>query len=369
MSIREKAFRIVISGGGTGGHIYPAIAIAQELRETFPKAQILFVGARSRMEMQKVPLYGFKIVGLPISGLRRGSFWSCIPLLIKVIYAILCYAGIALKFRPHLVIGTGGYAAFIPSIFGAISPRTKTLILEINAYAGLTNKILSRWVDVVCVAHSGMKSFFPVQKVRITGVPLRRKRHQDVLHKNDLNRIFGLDPSKKTVFLTGGSLGSSKMNEVMAASLDDVLRKGWQIIWQTGHIYHKKYQILHAPGVWVKDYIEDMDQVYALCDVVISRAGAGAIAEISRAAKPAVFIPSPNVTENHQFKNAHYLVERQAALMIEESDLSPQKLMFSLESILEDAAKMKNLAAQIFRSVPRGGVKNVIREIETLLEP
>ena len=369
MAVKPKnKRRIVLSGGGTGGHIYPAISIAEQIRKELPEAEILFVGAKSKMEMQKVPLSGFKIIGLPIAGFQRGKIWANRFLGFKVLYSLSIYLWMAIRFRPQVVIGTGGYASLIPLAVSSLFPKTKTLILELNAHAGLANRLLAKRVDLICVSHLGMEKFFPAQKVRMTGVPVRSGICSKKENAEAIFEKFGLQTNRKTIFLVGGSLGAKKMNETIATCKEQIIAKGWQLIWQTGVQHHTSYRNLERAEIKIKDFIDDMQGVLSICDVVISRAGASITSEISAAAKASILIPSPHVAENHQLKNAQYLSQRGAALLIEEQDLTSESLLFHLSSILDNPKKQESLSQKIAHCIPREGAKNVLGEISHWLK-
>ncbi|MGB3591603.1 MAG: undecaprenyldiphospho-muramoylpentapeptide beta-N-acetylglucosaminyltransferase [Nonlabens sp.] len=314
-----KPYNIIISGGGTGGHIYPAIAIANECRKRWNDCNILFVGAADRMEMQKVPAAGYQIKGLWISGLQRNLSLKNLAFPLKLIKSLFDARKIVKQFSPDVAIGTGGYASG-PLLFAASSKQIPTLIQEQNSYPGVTNKLLGKKADIICVASEGMDQFFSKAKIRFTGNPVR----QDILAVDELReeslKYFDLDPKRRTLLVLGGSLGAKRINELIDEELEN-LSADVQVLWQCGKSYYSKFKQLASDGVQVLEYIERMDLAYAAADYIISRAGAGSISELCIVGKPSILIPSPHVAENHQVKNAERIAQQDAALMIEEDNL------------------------------------------------
>ena len=314
--------RVIISGGGTGGHIFPAIAIANALKRIEPETAILFVGAEGRMEMEKVPAAGYEIIGLDIQGFQRKSLWKNLFLPYKLIKSILRARRIIKEFNPDVAVGVGGYASG-PLLFAAGQMNVPYLIQEQNSYAGITNKWLGKNAEVISVAFAGMDKFFPADKIILTGNPIRKETVQIENKREEALNFFGFSGDKKTILLTGGSLGASTLNKSLLAGMDSIVAADVQLIWQTGRYYYS--EIKERVGnkyngqVKVLEFLQRMDLAYAAADVIISRAGAGTIAELCVIKKPVVLVPSPNVAEDHQTKNALALVENGAALMVADS--------------------------------------------------
>lgn len=338
----------MISGGGTGGHIYPAISIAQSLQDLLADVDILFVGARGKMEMKKVPQAGFEIVGLWISGLQRSLSLQNLMFPFKLISSILKSFKLIRTFKPDAVIGVGGYASG-PLLYAAARKKIPTLIQEQNSYAGLTNKWLSRRVDTICVAHGGMEKYFPAEKLVVTGNPVRKTILLPSDKKAEAYEFFGLDASKKTLLIVGGSLGARSVNEFILDSYDRLADSGYQVIWQTGGYYYEemKQRISKpVPNILIKDFVMEMHYAYAVADVVISRAGALSIAELMLTGKPSILVPSPNVAEDHQTINARALVDRGAAVLVKDSE-GKNDLMDTAFALIEDEAQKQELSKNI----------------------
>jgi UDP-N-acetylglucosamine--N-acetylmuramyl-(pentapeptide) pyrophosphoryl-undecaprenol N-acetylglucosamine transferase len=314
----NRKLKIIISGGGTGGHIYPAVAVAQELQRRMPDVDILFVGANDRMEMEKVPKAGYKIIGLWISGLQRSMSLKNLLFPVKVVSAVSKSLGILNDFKPDAAIGFGGYASGA-MLWAATMKKIPTVIHEQNSYAGITNKILKNRVDTICVAYDKMDRFFPEQKIVKVGNPIRKDLMNINGKRNDAIRFFGLDPNKKTILIIGGSLGARTINESIYGGLDKLNAANLQVIWQTGKSFTKA-EPLTSETIKPHVFIYDMDMAYAAADVVVSRAGALSIAEMAQVQKPAILVPSPNVAEDHQTKNAMALVNSEAALLVRDSE-------------------------------------------------
>ena len=314
------AKRWIISGGGTGGHIYPAIALAKAIQRQDAQAQILFVGAEGRMEMEKVPHAGYTIIGLPIAGIQRKLDWRNFLLPIKVIKSLWKARQVVKEFQPDAVVGVGGYASG-PLLWMASRMGIPTYLQEQNSFAGLTNKWLSKKATKIFVAYPNMHRFFPSQKIIITGNPIRFEWSQDRFSKSDALSHFGLQEGKPTLLMVGGSLGARAMNQVMEIHLETLLGKGYQVIWQTGKNYTPQPKWRSREGLWIGAFITEMHQAYAAADAIISRAGAMSISELSLIGKPTAFVPSPYVSEDHQTHNAMALVNDGAALLIKESEL------------------------------------------------
>lgn len=358
--------RFIISGGGTGGHIYPAIAIANELKLRFPESEILFVGAKDKMEMQKVPQAGYPIEGLWISGIQRKITWSNLMFPIKFVSSLLKSRKIIKRFKPDVVIGTGGFAS------GAVVKVAQqmglpTLIQEQNSYPGITNKMLSAQARAICVAYEGLDKFFPKDKIVFTGNPVR----QDLLDVNnrrqDALQHFGLDPNKKTLLVLGGSLGARRINQLIKSELDNTLQQNIQLIWQCGKLYHDEYQKYNqSTQVQVLPFIDRMDLAYAAADLIISRAGASSVSELSIVGKPTIFIPSPNVAEDHQTKNAQAIADKNGAVLIKESALDEQFASQFLQLVNEDEWSEK-LSKNIKKLAKPNATKDIVDQVVGML--
>jgi len=337
--------KIIIAGGGTGGHIFPAVAIANALRRMQPAIEILFVGAKGKMEMEKVPQAGYKIIGLDIVGFNRSSLIKNIGLPFKIIKSFFQARKIMSEFRPDAVVGVGGYASF-PMLQLAQQKKIPTVIQEQNSFAGKTNMILGKRAKKVCVAYEGMEKFFPKEKIVITGNPVRAAISRSIVSKGEGLRFFQLAEGKKTVFVVGGSLGAKSINEAVDAHLDELLNAGLQLIWQTGKLYlgRARDRVAGKPGIWVNDFITKMEDAYAAADIVISRAGAIAIAELCVMKKPVLFVPFPYAAEDHQTVNAMSLVNKSAALIVKDSEAKDKVIPMIIELAKEEAkqSELKN---------------------------
>ena len=358
-------YRFILSGGGTGGHIYPAIAIANELKERYPKADFLFVGAKDRMEMEKVPQAGYKIEGLWISGLHRKLTLKNIMFPFKLISSLFKAGKIVTRFKPHVVIGTGGFASG-PLLRIASGRGIPCVLQEQNSYAGITNKLLRNKVSKICVAYDGMEAFFPAGKIVKTGNPVRSDLLQLGENKNEAADFFGLDMNKATLLVLGGSLGARRINQLIGQHLPYFDSIGMQVIWQCGRLYIEEYKKYHSNTIKVFDFLNRMDYAYAACDFVISRAGASSVSELCIVGKPVLFIPSPNVAEDHQTKNAMALVQEGAAIMVKEKDLESD---FEREfaALVQSRSKQKELASNIKKLAMPNATKVIVDEIEKLL--
>ena len=320
-----KETRIIISGGGTGGHIFPAVSIANAIKELRPDAKILFVGAEGRMEMQRVPDAGYRIIGLPIAGFDRKHLWKNVPVLFKLLRSQWKARSIIKEFNPQVAVGVGGYASG-PTLKTAGMMGIPTLIQEQNSYAGVTNKLLAQKAHRICVAYDGMEKFFPADKIIMTGNPVRQNLTKEMPSKEDALRSFQLQPDKKTILIVGGSLGAGTINQTLTAGLKTIQEHpDVQFIWQTGKYYFEnvKKAVESAgklPKLHVTDFIKDMAAAYAAADLVISRAGAGSISEFCLLHKPVILVPSPNVAEDHQTQNALALVNKQAAIYVKDCE-------------------------------------------------
>ena len=333
-----KRLKVIISGGGTGGHIFPALALAKAIERQERNVDFLFVGAKDRMEMEKVPNEGYNIIGLWISGLQRGFDKRNLLFPFKVLHSIWKARRIIKNFKPDLVIGTGGYAS-APLIYVAAKRGIPSLIQEQNSYPGITNRILARYVRKICVAYDDMDRFFPLEKMIVTGNPIREDIIGSEKKREDGQQLFEVDKSKPTVLVIGGSLGALTINNAIAQNIYKLKDIGINLIWQTGISYENQAQRciadLNIRGMNAYTFIKDMDKAYATADVIISRAGAISISELCCVGKPLILIPSPNVAENHQYKNAQSLVNKNAALLVED-DKANCKLVITLEELLQD---------------------------------
>jgi UDP-N-acetylglucosamine--N-acetylmuramyl-(pentapeptide) pyrophosphoryl-undecaprenol N-acetylglucosamine transferase len=345
----EKQLKIIISGGGTGGHIYPAVSIANALQQKVENIELLFVGAEGRMEMEKVPAAGYKTVGLPVVGLQRRLTWKNLLLPFKL-YKSLKLAGKILKdFRPDVVVGVGGYASG-PVLRKASKLSIPALIQEQNSYAGITNKLLAKKANKICVAYEGMNRFFPKEKIILTGNPVRQDLSSIHSLKGEALNFFKLDTTKKTILVLGGSLGARTLNESITQGFDRIEESNYQLLWQTGKNYGDTAKQLvvdkASKNVKAHDFIYRMNYAYAAADVVISRAGAGTISELCVVGKPCILVPSPNVSEDHQTKNAQALVNKNAAIMVADND-ARANLLNTAFSLIENEQQITTLSTNI----------------------
>ena len=360
--------RIIIAGGGTGGHIFPAIAIANALKRKDGSTEILFVGAKGKMEMEKVPQAGYKIIGLDIAGFNRSSLIKNIGLPFKIIKSYFQARRIMSEFKPDAVVGVGGYASF-PMLQLAQQRNVPTVIQEQNSFAGKTNMILGKSAHRICVAYEGMEKFFPKEKIVMTGNPVRAAISQSAVSKSEGLRFFQLAEGKKTVFVVGGSLGAKAINEAVDAHLDELLNAGLQLIWQTGKPYLAKARdrVAGKPGIWVNDFITKMEDAYAAADIVISRAGAIAIAELCVMQKPTLFVPFPYAAEDHQTVNAMSLVNKNAALIVKDSEAKDQVVSMIIE-LAKDETKQNELKKNISQLAKINADERIAAEILSLLK-
>lgn len=359
--------RFILSGGGTGGHIYPAIAIANELKKRYPASEILFVGASDKMEMQKVPQAGYKIEGLWIAGIQRKLTLDNLMFPLKLASSLMRSRKIIRNFKPDVVIGTGGFASG-PLLKAAASMGVPTVIQEQNSFPGITNKWLSRQASKICVAYDNLERFFPAEKIVFTGNPVR----EDIITEADKSEAlgkFGLKEDKKTLLVLGGSLGSRRINQLIGKELDWLLAQGVQIIWQCGKFYFEEYKH-HGDkeNVTVLSFIDRMDLVYAAADVVISRSGASSVSELCIVGKPVLFIPSPNVAEDHQTKNAQAIVDKEGAIMLKESQLDSE-FRDTFSEMINDSEKRGSLSRNIRKMAKVNATKDIADEIVKLLRP
>lgn len=365
----DKPYRLIISGGGTGGHIFPALAIANEFRERYPDAKILFVGAIGRMEMTRIPDAGYEIIGLWISGIQRTFTFSNLLFPVKLLVSYFRASRIVKQFKPHAAVGTGGYASG-PIMMAATRLKIPSVIQEQNSYAGLANKQISKRVDKVCVAYSGMERYFPSSKIVVTGNPVRK----DILNIEDKKSKaishFGFDTSSKTLLIIGGSLGARTINESLLSGIEKLIDAKVQVIWQTGKGYYASYKPklkdFDLRKVRVYDFLKEMDLAYAAADVVISRAGAIAVSELCVTGKASILVPSPNVSEDHQTKNAKALADQDAAVLIPDHEAVSSLVDESLK-LLFDEQRAERLSTNIKKMGKPDATRSIVNEIEKLI--
>ncbi len=365
---QPKPYRILISGGGTGGHIFPAIAIANALKNRHPETEFLFVGAEGRMEMQKVPEAGYKIEGLNIAGFQRGDLLKNIGLPFKVLGSLLKANSIIGSFKPDVVVGVGGYASG-PTMWVAAKRGIPVVVQEQNQFAGMTNKLVAGAASKFCVAYDGMERFFPKDKIVKTGNPVRAEILVREVGKGEAIAHFNLNLSKKTILVIGGSLGARTINNSIKAQLNALQQSGHQVLWQTGKVYFEEMQAaakVHA-DIHVHEFIKRMDLAYEAADIIISRAGAISISELAIVGKPVILVPSPNVTEDHQTHNAQALVNQDAALMIKDSEAG-EKLVSAALALLENEAQQQKLAENIQRLAITNATERIVDEIIGLIK-
>jgi len=362
--------KFIISGGGTGGHIFPAISIANAIKKQMPDADILFVGALGRMEMERVPAAGYPIEGLPVSGFNRKNMLRNIKVLWNLSRSIVKARTIIRNFKPDVAIGVGGYAS-APTLRAATGFGVPTLIQEQNSYAGVTNKLLAKKAARICVAYEGMEKFFPKEKIVLTGNPVRQDLFSIAPKTAEAYQFFGFDPGKKTLLVVGGSLGARTLNQSMIAGLELLSKAGIQVIWQTGKFYFelalKAAEPFASPDLLVVDFVSRMDLAYSIADLVVSRAGASSISELCLLAKPVILVPSPNVAEDHQTQNALALVNKDAAVMIRDADAEKQLVIRALELISDDAA-LKILSNNILEMAQKDSADRIVKEIMKLIK-
>jgi len=357
-----KKLKVIISGGGTGGHIFPAISIANELKERCPDAEILFVGALGKMEMERVPAAGYRIIGLPVVGFPRKPSLKMVGFFLKLFKSMSIARKVIAGFKPDVVIGVGGFASG-PVLKAAVRSGVPAVLQEQNSYAGMTNKLLSSKVNKICVAYPNMERYFPKNKIVLTGNPVRKILIETIVNKKEAFEYFKLYNGEPVVLIIGGSLGARTVNESVMANLQLIRQTEVQVIWQTGSFYYK--EMLERLGgncpdnLFPMEFVSRMDLAYAIADVVISRAGAGTISELCLLAKPCVLVPSPNVAEDHQTKNAMALVENQAALLIKDAD-SKDQLMKETFSLLNDKQRLKSLSENIQKLGRPNAAKDIV---------
>ena len=362
--------RVIISGGGTGGHIFPAVSIANAIKALRPEAKILFVGALGRMEMQRVPAAGYEIKGLPIQGFDRKNLLKNIKVLYKIWKSQRMAMKIITDFRPQVAVGVGGYASG-PTLNMAAAKGIPCLLQEQNSYAGVTNKLLAKKAAKICVAYEGMERFFPAEKIMMTGNPVRQQLLDTTISHEDAVRSFGFDPTKKTVLIVGGSLGARTLNESVLQHLDDIRESGVQFIWQTGKYYSaeisERMKGQDVPNLTITDFISDMGAAYKAADLVVSRAGAGSISEFCLLGKPVILVPSPNVAEDHQTKNAMALVNKQAAIYVKDGEAAKILLPLAIDTAKDDA-KLQSLHENILKMALPNSADIIAKEVIKLSE-
>ena len=367
----KENLRIIISGGGTGGHIFPAVSIANAIKELQPDTEILFVGAEGRMEMHRVPAAGYNIKGLPVAGFDRKNLLKNIPVLWKLFKSQQLARKIVKGFRPHAAVGVGGYASG-PTLKVVGAMGIPTLLQEQNSYAGVTNKLLAKQAKKICVAYEGMERFFDKSKIILTGNPVRQGLLNHAMTREEAIKTFGLDPSKKTILILGGSLGARTINQCLMENLKEVKTSGVQFIWQTGKIYIEEArkavaQAGELPMLHVTDFISDMATAYSAADLVISRAGAGSISEFCLLQKPVILVPSPNVAEDHQTKNALALVNKNAALYVKDMDARTLLIGKAIEAV-NQSELLKNLSKNIAELAFTDSANVIAKEVIKLAE-
>lgn len=359
----------MISGGGTGGHVYPALAIADAYKELHPETDIQFVGALGRMEMEKVPQNGYPITGIPISGFQRSNMLKNLTLPFKLVKSFLKVNALLKKYKPKAAIGVGGYASG-PLLYRAAAKKIPIILQEQNSYPGVTNKILAKKADVICVAYPGMEKFFPADKIILTGNPVRNFNPIEESSKEAAFRYFNLKPGLNTILIIGGSLGARTLNESLAARLDDIAKQDVQVIWQTGKSYFNglkdKVSPDKHPNIHIRPFIERMDMAYAAANIVVSRAGAISISELALMKKPSILVPSPNVAEDHQTKNAMALVSDEAAIMVKDSE-AREKLVDEMLKLAANLGEQQRLSDNIARFAKPNAAKDIALIIDRLI--
>ncbi len=362
-----KKYKFILSGGGTGGHIYPAVAIANELKNRFPDAEILFVGAKDKMEMQKVPQAGYKIEGLWIAGLQRKLTMQNAMFPLKLVSSLWKSRQIVKNFKPDVVIGTGGFASG-PLLQIANSLNIPTVIQEQNSYPGITNKLLSKKANAICVAYDNLERFFPKEKIIFTGNPVRQDLLDIENKKQEGISYFKLNANKKILLILGGSLGARRVNQLIEKELDFLLSTGVQIYWQCGKLYFEEYKKYNdKENVQIVSFIDRMDLIYAATDFVISRAGASSVSELCLVGKPTIFIPSPNVAEDHQTKNAKAIVDKNGAILLKESELN-EKFESTFSDLISNEKLQKELSQNIKKLAKPSATKDIVEEIIKIVE-
>lgn len=364
--------KVIISGGGTGGHIFPAISIANAIKRLDPQAEILFVGAKGRMEMEKVPLAGYKIIGLDIQGFNRQSIWKNWSLPFKLMKSLGEARKIIRDFKPDVAVGVGGYASG-PLLIAASQLGIPYIIQEQNSYAGLTNKNLGKKAEKICVAFEGMEKFFPSDRILFTGNPIRKEVVQIEDKKAEASEAFNLDAGKPTILITGGSLGAKTLNQSVLKSLKELHASGTQIIWQCGSLYYDSIQEAlqsekdELDFVRLFPFIQNMDLAYSMADLIISRAGAGTIAELCAIGKATILVPSPNVAEDHQTQNALALVNKKAAVLVKDQDAIEDLIPTAL-NLIQNAQMLKELGVEIEKLAKYNADEVIANEVLKLVK-
>ena len=362
----KKEMKVLISGGGTGGHIYPAIAIANEIKERYPSSEFLFVGAKDRMEMEKVPSAGYEIIGLWISGIQRKITLDNLSFPFKLVSSVWRAKRIIKKFKPDVVVGTGGFASG-PVLYVAANNNIPTLIQEQNSYPGITNKLLSKKANSICVAYDGLERFFPKGKIVKTGNPVRQNLLTVDSKREAGIDFFNLDKTKKTLLVIGGSLGARAVNKLISESIEFFEKTEVEVIWQTGKFYAEEYKSFgDRKGIQTHAFLAEMDLAYAAADFIISRAGASSISELCIVGKPTIFIPSPNVSEDHQTKNALSLVDKDAAILLKEDELETFETVF--QSLLGDEKLQNKLSKNIKNLSLPNATNTIVDQVEKIIQ-
>lgn len=360
--------RVIVSGGGTGGHIFPAISIANEVKRRYPDAEILFVGAENRMEMDRVPKAGYEIVGLPVMGFDRKRLWRNFKVLAKLYRSMRKAKKVIGDFRPDIVVGVGGYASG-PTLKAAQKRGIPTLLQEQNSYAGVTNKMLAQKSAAICVAYDGMEKFFPADRIVKTGNPVRRDIVECALTRREAKERLGFNPDKPLVLVVGGSLGSRTMNRAISAGIEKLHQAGVQMLWQVGKIYEKEYaEVAGVDGCEIKKttFIDDMAVAYRAADIIVSRAGASTISELQLLGKAAILVPSPNVAEDHQTKNAMALVDRGAALMVRDADADAD-LVPAIVDLLGNPSQIEKIETAVQSMALPNAAEKIVDRMEELI--
>ena len=362
--------KFIISGGGTGGHIFPAISIANALKKKRPDAKFLFVGAEGRMEMEKVPNAGYEIVGLPVSGFNRGSLLKNFKVLFRLFKSLRMAKKVVRDFAPDIAVGVGGYASG-PTLFMAHRSGVPTVLQEQNSYAGVTNKLLAKKAAKICVAYEGMERFFPQDKIILTGNPVRQDFLEVAPKSQEAYDFFHFSPAKKTLLIIGGSLGARTINQSVIAGLSKLKEAGIQVLWQTGKLYYegalKAYEPFKTDDIVVTDFVKRMDYAYSIADLVVSRAGASSISELCLLGKPSILVPSPNVAEDHQTKNAQALATRKAAVMVADKDANSLLLDEAIRMIA-DKPLLNELGENAKKMAQLDSADRIADEILKLIE-
>lgn len=359
-------YRFILSGGGTGGHIYPAVAIANELKRRYPDAKFLFVGAKDKMEMEKVPQAGYEIKGLWISGIQRKLTFKNLMFPFKLMSSLLGARKIIKEFKPHVAIGTGGFASG-PLLRMAESSGVPCVLQEQNSFAGITNKLLAGKAEKICVAYDGMERFFPKEKIVKTGNPIRTDLIELKENIQEAANFFGLDDNRKTVLVLGGSLGARRINQLIEKELGFFQKNQLQVLWQCGKLYFDDYKKHNSEAVKVSAFVNRMDLAYSIADVIISRAGASSVSELCLVGKPVIFIPSPNVAEDHQTQNAKALVAKEAAILIKENQLDAV-FEDKFSELLKSESIQERLGTNIKKMAMPKATEHIVDEIEKLLK-